>query len=216
MGLVNGQGAVTGKSGFDPSDLGRPPSAARALAEHTEQRVLKDLRDQLDRLLPQGVDLGRIRPPNGHHALDHLAGLARRLETLAGRYGRLTQGAGSGTVLAKLWEAWNGFEGCRSLEEIHSQLKVLEDNLAETVRHMRQSIEKPDPANPNGPKMIPASCRADYQLLLDIVTELYALRRVALIGELNEIESALCDHWFARGSDAWILLESKWQEWAND
>jgi hypothetical protein len=216
MGLVNGQGAVTGKSGFDPADLGRPPSAARALAEQTEQRVLKDLQDQLDRLLPPGVDLGRIRPPNGHHALDHLAGFARRLEKLASRYSRLVQGSGSSTVLAKLWEAWNGFEGCRSLEDVHAQLKVLEDNLAETIRHMRQRLEKPDPHNPTGPKIIPVSCLADYQLLLDIVKELFAIRRVALIGELNEIESELCDNWFARGSDAWILLESKWQEWAND
>jgi hypothetical protein len=216
MGLVNGPGAVIGKSRFDPADLGRPPSAARALAEHTEQRILKDIQDQLDRLLPPGVDLGRIRPPNGHHALDHLANFARRLEELASRYSRLVQGSGSSTVLAKLWEAWNGFEGCRSLEDVHAQLKILEDNLAETVRHMRQRLERTDPQNPSGPKIIPASCLSDFQLLLDIVTELFAIRRVALIGELNEIESELCDNWFARGSDAWILLESKWQEWAND
>jgi hypothetical protein len=216
MGLVNGQGAVAGTSGFDPADLGRPPSAARALAEHTEQRIIRDLQEQLDRLLPPGTELGRIRPPNGHHALDHLATFARRLDMLAGRYSRLVQGSGSGTVLAKLWEAWNAFEGCRSLEEVHSQLKVLEDNLAETIRHIRERLEKPDPTNPGGPKVIPASCLADYQLLLDIIKELFAIRRVALIGELNEIESALCDTWFARGSDAWILLENKWQEWAND
>lgn len=216
MGLVNGQGAVAGKSGFDPSDLGRPPSAARALAEHTEQRIVRDLQERLDRLLPPGVELGRIRPPNGHHALDHLAGFAGRLDELARRYSRLVQGSGSGTVLAKLWEAWNAFEGCRSLEDVHNQLKVLEDNLAETVRHMRERLEKPDPANPTGPKVIPESCAADYQLLLEIITELFAIRRVALIGELNEIESELCDNWFARGPDAWILLDSKWQEWAND
>jgi hypothetical protein len=57
---------------------------------------------------------------------------------------------------------------------------------------------------------------ADYQLLLEIIGELFAIRRVALIGELNEIESELCDNWFARGSEAWILLENRWQEWAND
>jgi hypothetical protein len=148
--------------------------------------------------------MGRIRPPNGRQALEHLSRFAGRLEKLASRYGRLVQGSGSGTVLAKLWEAWNVFEAGRSLEEVHAQLKVLEDNLAETVRHMRERLEKPDPANPQGPKVIPPARMADYQLLLEI------------IGELNEIESELCDNWFARGPEAWILLENRWQEWAND
>ena len=190
--------------------------AARALAEQTEQRIIRDLQEQLDRLLPPGVELGRIRPPSGHHALNHLASLAGRLEKLGSRYSRLVQGSGSSTVLAKLWEAWNAFEGCRSLEDVHNQLKVLEDNLAETIRHIRERLEKPDPANPTGPKVIPVERLADYQLLLDIIKELFAVRRAALIGELSEIESELCDNWFARGSDAWILLDSKWQEWAND
>ena len=216
MSLVNGVGAVTGKSGFDPSDLGRPPSAARALSEQIEQRVIRDLQERFDRLLPPGTELGRIHPPNGRHALEHLSRFAGRLEKLASRYGRLVQGSGSGTVLAKLWEAWNAFEACRSLEDVHAQLKVLEDNLAETIRHMRERLEKPDPANPNGPKIIPAARMADYQLLLEIIGELFAIRRIALIGELNEIESELCDNWFARGSEAWILLENRWQEWAND
>jgi len=216
MSLVNGLGAVTGKSGFDPLDLGRPPSAARALAEQTEQRAIRDLQERFDRLLPPGTELGRIRPPNGRLALDHLSRFANRLETLANRYGRLVQGLGSGTVLARLWESWNAYEACRSLEDIHAQLKVLEDNLAETVRHMRERLEKPDPANLQGPKTIPADRMADYQLLLEIIGELFAIRRVSLIGELNEIESELCDNWFARGPEAWILLESRWQEWAND
>lgn len=216
MSLVNGPGAVTGKSGFDPTDLGRPPSAARALAEQTEQRIVRDLQERFDRLLPPGTELGRIRPPNGRQALEHLSRFAGRLEKLSSRYGRLVNGSGSGTVLAKLWEAWNAFEACRSLEEIHAQLKVLEDNLAETVRHMRERLERPDPENPQGPKIIPAARMADYQLLLEIIGELFAIRRVALIGELNEIESELCDNWFARGSEAWILLENRWQEWAND
>ena len=55
MNLVNGMGAVTGKSGFDPLDLGRPPSAARALAEQTEQRAIRDLQERFDRLLPPAV-----------------------------------------------------------------------------------------------------------------------------------------------------------------
>lgn len=216
MSLVNGREAVTGKSGFDPSDLGRPPSAARSLAEHTQQKILRDLQERIDRLLPPGTNLGRIRPPDGHRSIEHAAAFARRLERLATRYSGLVQGAGSGTVLAKLWEAWNAFEACRSLEDVHSRLKVLEDNMTETLRHIRERLEKPDPDNPNGPKTIPTARKADYDLLLDIIKELYAIRRVALIGELNEIETELCDNWFARGNDAWIVLESKWQEWAND
>lgn len=204
-------------SHFDPADLGRPPSAARALAEQTAERVQRELRQQFDRLLPPGTELGRIRPPNGHQALAHLARFSNQLDGLTARYGRLApQGAGAESVLVMLWEAWNGCEAGRALEDIHGQIRQLDDNLAATVVHVRERLEKPDAAGGAESRTIPPERLADYKLLLDIVTELFALRRAALIAELNDIESAFGDTWLARGAEGWDALQRRWQEWDDD
>lgn len=213
MTSVNPREATNDASAFDPSGLGRPPSAARAVAEQTEQRILRALHERLDRLLPPGIDLGKIRPPDGRQVVADLADFAHRLDRLAARTGALAR---SGSILAALWQSSNAFEACRSLEDVHGQLKSLDENFAETVRRVHQVFEKPDPENPAGARIVPAERKADFQLLLDIVTQLFAFRRIALVAELNDIESAFCDHWFAAGAEGWDLLDETWREWADD
>lgn len=216
MTSIKRSGATNELSAFDPAGLGRPPSAARVIAEQSEQRILGILHERLDRLLPPGIDLGKIRPPDCRRAIDDLAGFTRRLDRLAARIWAPPQDHGSGAVLGALWQAWNAFEACRSLEDVHGQLKLLDENFTETVRRVHQVFEKPDPDDSAGVKIVPPARQADFQLLLDIVTQLFAIRRAALIAELNDIEGALCDHWFAAGAEGWAALDDRWREWAND
>lgn len=214
MTSVNRSGAANDVSAFDPTGLGRPPSAAHAVAEQTEQRILRALRERLDNLLPPGFDLGKIRPPDCRQAIVDLSHYARRLDRLAARMAAPAPDRGS--VLAVLWHSWNAFEAGRSLEDVHGQIKRLDEHLTETVRRVHQVFEKANPDDPNGAKIVPPERKADFQLLLDIVTQLFAIRRIALIAEINDIESELCDNWFAAGPEGWAALEEKWREWAND
>jgi hypothetical protein len=208
--------AKDGVSAFDPAGLGRPTSAARAIAEQTERSLLRALQEQFDHLLPPGSDLGKIRPPQGWHVIQNLADFTRHLDRLAARHAPLAGAEGGGAVLPALWQTLNAIEAGHSIEEVHGRIKQLDEHLDQTVRLVHQVFEKPNPDDPSGPKIVPAERMAQFKLLLDIVHQLFAMRRIALTAEIGAIETALWNDWYAAGEGVWNSLDDKWREWADD